>query len=215
MNEIITMIIMSGGIGFLNVYLAGLSGDLSIGNFNKEDRISWLAIFTAINVGLFNLTTMVSKFFWPLGVVTGIVSLIVSIVLSFWLPKILLTLANTRRTKIDKVQVGDTPVLDKFQEQFDSSTLLFVFDLDTGRQLLEGDLVYGTDDRQKDLSLISRPFTSYKTRTYDVFMQVNAPKSGDTLEMAEYINFDKKIRFIKVRDYDEKYNVKNPFFTFD
>lgn len=61
MKEVITFLIISGGLGFFNLYIAQESDLLYFGKYNKEERLAWLSIYTIINFLLIKTGIVIFK----------------------------------------------------------------------------------------------------------------------------------------------------------
>lgn len=205
MKEIIAFFIVSGGVGFFNLYLAQETDFLYFGKYNKEERIAWLSIFTFINYllitdyirivngnhGLFILIT------------TGIEAIVISLLASFVLPKTINWIIKYVRHLFGKPDRSYLPPINSFFEDIDNSSV-FVFGFD-GEIISSGEIWQGTEERQSGLSMLIYPTDGVKNvfnkqyKYHDFVSNMFKFQQDGKIIMTEYSDFDRKIHIVKIQ----------------
>ncbi|WP_190319153.1 hypothetical protein, partial [Weissella cibaria] len=95
MKEIITFLIVSGGLGFFNLYIAQESDLLYFGKYNKEERLAWLSIYSVLNFLFIKLCFLIYEninsltYGKILSVLIALVIIILDVIMTFVLPIVL------------------------------------------------------------------------------------------------------------------------------
>ncbi|WP_406244635.1 hypothetical protein ACI5FS_06290 [Leuconostoc mesenteroides] len=200
MKEIVTFFVVSGGVGFFNLYIAQETDLLYFGKYNKEERIAWLSIFTVINfvivVTLLTITEHTkNKILWL--VIGAIVSIILSFCISLQLPEIINKSIRLVRKHLKKSDRTYLPPINSFFEDINNFGL-YVYNFE-GKLVSAGNITQGTEERQEGLSLVLSPFkTEYYEEEY-VKLINKLVENSETLSFHEYVDYDKQYHFVKVR----------------
>ena len=201
MKEIITFFIVSGGVGFFNLYLAQETDHLYFGKYNKEERLAWLSIFTLINYSLVNFFISVSHDMQhkPLILFLLVASLIVvSLVSSFLLPIGANWGINKVRILLNKPRRAYLPPINTFFQDIEGYEL-YSFDFD-GKLISSGTIAQGTEERQDDLSILVSPTSSGSPMSYSEFIEYTTEKArANRLEMRELTDYSNKIHLVKIK----------------
>lgn len=201
MKQIIAFFIVSGGIGFFNLYLAQETDFLYFGKYNKEERIAWVSIFTVANYLLItdyiNITNESHSLL--IAIATFIMGVFISVVGSFLLPKSINWVIDYVRHCLGKPYRSFLPPINSFFEDIENYHL-FSFDFD-GKFISSGKIKQGTEERQETLSLLITPSVPDEDINYSEFlkfMSVRAVKGKVT--MSEFTDYTNKVHFIKIKD---------------
>lgn len=200
MKEIIAFFIVSGGVGFFNLYLAQETDFLYFGKYNKEERIAWLSIFTLINYSLIQFVVLefntVSSALDKFIIYPGI-TVITSILLSLLLPWVINKLIDLVRKLLNKGGRTHLPPLNEFFQDIHNYQI-YVYDFE-GNLINQGKIMQGTEERQLELSILSYPVTpDKKYESYQSFMKFLSQHKDD-LSYVEYTDYDRKYHFIKAK----------------
>lgn len=205
MKEIIAFLIVSGGLGFFNLYIAQESDLLYFGKYNKEERLAWLSIYTIINfllikAGIWTLETLITI---HLGIVIAISSLVLILALdlagTLLLPIFINWLIEIIRMFLKKEPRSYLPPTNSFFEDIDQWQL-FTFDFD-GKMINAGSILQATEERQEDFLLMMRPTLPEERENYYDFLDssLEMAKRGMIIirELTDYTN---GIHFIKIKE---------------
>lgn len=140
MNQIITLLITSGGLGFANVLFLERIGVLSFDNRINNDRFLWLVIFSSLNYAIYAYFNNI--------LITLAISVIATVVVAF---SNNYKLENKIRKWIGKDYASDQNVWDLFWEDVKNTDLVLVFN-ETGSQILAFGTLYG-NSRSVDINI--------------------------------------------------------------
>lgn len=200
MKEIIAFFIVSGGVGFFNLYLAQETDFLYFGKYNKEERIAWLSIFTFLNYLLITDYIRIANDNHTLFILitTGIEAVVISFLASFVLPKTINWLIDYVRHLFGKPGRSYLPPINNFFEEIENYHL-FSFDFD-GKFISSGKIKQGTEERQENLSILIKPSVPDEETTYVEFLNymTKCAVKGKVV-MSEFTDYNNKIHLIKVK----------------
>lgn len=200
MKEIITFLIVSGGLGFFNLYIAQESDLLYFGKYNKEERLAWLSIYSFVNFiyikTAFLILENVNKI--TCGTILIIMLLVISnVIVTLSLPIVTNKIINQVRAFFKKGPRSYLPPINTFFQDINDYQL-YVFDFN-GEIINNGLIRQGTEERQRELTVITLPTTPDKDfETYISFMKYLSENKKD-LSYQEYTDYDRKYHFIKVK----------------
>lgn len=200
MKQIFAFFIISGGIGFFNLYLAQETDFLYFGKYNKEERIAWLSIFTVINYLLVSFfIAAVKDVNHNLLIIfsIGIQMVMFSFILSFLLPICITWSINAVRKLINKPNRTFLPPINSFFQDI-KDYALYVYDFD-GELVNSGTIIQGTEERQLELSLTLCPIKSQMNERKYFNLINKLVDEKEKLAFEEYIDYDKKYHFVKVK----------------
>lgn len=201
MKEIIAFFIVSGGVGFFNLYIAQETDFLYFGKYNKEERIAWLSIFTFTNYFLVtDYMRIVNKNHGLfILITTGIEAVIISTLASFVLPKIINWLIDSVRRLFGKPGRSYLPPVNSFFEDIDNY-YLYSFDFN-GTMISSGKIKQSTEERQNDLTVLITPTTPGENVSYPDFLEVTteAAQKGELI-MSEFTDYSNKVHLIKIKE---------------
>lgn len=201
MKEIIAFFIVSGGVGFFNLYLAQETDFLYFGKYNKEERVAWLSIFTFINYLLITDYIRIANDNHTLFILitTGVEAVTISFLASFVLPKTINRLIDYVRHLFGKPGRSYLPPINSFFEDIENYHL-FVFDFD-GKFISSGKIKQGTEERQENLSMLIRPSVPDEDTTYTEFLSYMSSRAVEgRVDMLEFTDYTNKIHLIKVKN---------------
>ncbi|MCT0485519.1 hypothetical protein [Weissella paramesenteroides] len=205
MKEIITFLIISGGLGFFNLYIAQESDLLYFGKYNKEERLAWLSIYTIINFFLIKTGIVIFKALSTIhfGVIVSILipvlTLIIDLIVTLLLPVFINWLIEIIRMLLKKEARAYLPPTNSFFEDIDQWDLL-AFDFD-GKLINSGSILQGTEERQTEFLLLMRPKMPKVTVNYYDFLEsyLEMAKEGSVV-IRELTDYSNKIHFVKVKE---------------
>lgn len=205
MKEIITFLIISGGLGFFNLYIAQESDLLYFGKYNKEERLAWLSIYTIINFFLIKTGIVIFKALSTIhfGVIVSILitvlTLIIDLIVTLLLPVFINWLIEIIRMLLKKETRAYLPPTNSFFEDIDQWDLL-AFDFD-GKLINSGSILQGTEERQTEFLLLMRPKMPKVTVNYYDFLEnyLEMAKEGSVV-IRELTDYSNKIHFVKVKE---------------
>lgn len=200
MKQIIAFFIVSGGIGFFNLYLAQETDFLYFGKYNKEERIAWVSIFTVINYLLITGYIQLIKESHNLLIVIaiGIIGVFISVVLSFLLPKSINWVIDYVRHLLGKPGRSFLPPINIFFEDIEDYHL-FSFDFD-GKIISSGKIKQGTEERQENFSLLIKP-SEVGSDNYTEFLKFASARALEgKFVMSEFTDYTNKIHLIKLKE---------------
>lgn len=116
MNQIITLLITSGGLGFANVLFLERIGVLSFDNRINNDRFLWLVIFSSLNYTTFNYSNKI----W----VTVSISIVATMLVAFFDYE----LENKIRKLLHKAKATDKHAWDTFWDEAGTQPLVIILD---------------------------------------------------------------------------------------
>lgn len=201
MKEIISFFVVSGGVGFFNLYLAQETDFLYFGKYNKEERLAWLSFFTVVNVLIVLIWIKAIEhlknnvWFFAIG---GVISILISLSVSFLFPKIINETIDGIRKSLKKSNRTYLPPINTFFQDIENYHL-FSFGFD-GNFISSGKIMQGTEERQTDLSVLIKPNIPDEEITYSVFLKdmTKLAQQGE-LSMLEYTDYNNKIHLIKIK----------------
>lgn len=198
MKEIIAFFIVSGGVGFFNLYLAQETDFLYFGKYNKEERIAWLSIFTVVNFIIISIwLSLVDRKGLIWFIIGAFISIILMFSISLLLPKIINETIDAVRKILKKPSRSILPPINSFFADINNFGL-YVYDFN-GKLINAGNIIQGTEERQIDLDLLLTPF---KTKDYEkdyLNLIDKLVQNRDTVSFYEYVDYDKQYHFVKVR----------------
>lgn len=200
MKEIISFFVVSGGVGFFNLYLAQETDFLYFGKYNKEERLAWLSIFTIINYLLVNLfITTVKDLHDNLFILSSMAAqmIAVSFVSSFIFPIFVNWVINIVRKLLNKPSRTHLPPINTFFQDIEGYDL-YAFDFND--QLINsGHIVQATEERQENLSVVLFPTNMDETAaSYKDFIN-KLVEMRDELSFVEYTDYAQKCHLVKVK----------------
>lgn len=201
MKEIIAFFIVSGGVGFFNLYLAQETDFLYFGKYNKEERIAWLSIFTLINylivVGYTKLIHSIN-FNGYMMLSLALMAVFISFALSFLLPKSVNWCIDVVRRFFNKSDRSFLPPINTFFEDIKDYDL-YVYDFND--QLINsGGIAQGTEERQETISVVTLPTNmDQRTKNYRDFIN-NLVERRNDFSFVEYTDYTNKYHFVKVKN---------------
>ncbi len=138
MKEVITLLITSGGLGFLSLYIAQETGVLNFGNYNKEEWLAWVSIFSTANYGLVLLFFYIHRAHtnYIYDLIVGVLLLFLSTILSIVIPKVIWKIIQQLNRLMHRNTTTYLPPLDFFLTDVYKATL-FAFDFD-GKMINQG-----------------------------------------------------------------------------
>ncbi|MBU7556917.1 hypothetical protein AB5N10_01760 [Weissella paramesenteroides] len=204
MKEVITFLIISGGLGFFNLYIAQESDLLYFGKYNKEERLAWLSIYTIINFLLIKTGIVIFKalstihFGVIVSILISVLTLIIDLIGTLLLPVFINWLIKIIRILLKKESRAYLPPTNSFFEDIDQWQL-FTFDFD-GKFISSGPILQGTEERQKDLLLEIIPTPLENKENYHEFLTGSVEMAGKgMLEINELTDYTNKIHFVKIK----------------
>lgn len=204
MKEVITFLIISGGLGFFNLYIAQESDLLYFGKYNKEERLAWLSIYTIINFFLIKTGIVIFKalstihFGVIVSILISVLTLIIDLIGTLLLPVFINWLIKIIRILLKKESRAYLPPTNSFFEDIDQWQL-FTFDFD-GKFISSGPILQGTEERQKDLLLEIIPTPLENKENYHEFLTGSVEMAGKgMLEINELTDYTNKIHFVKIK----------------
>lgn len=202
MKEIITFFVVSGGVGFFNLYLAQETDFLYFGKYNKEERIAWLSIFTLINYFITTLyLQMIGYFHYDILVVIilFVLGIVLSFILSFVLPLLINWGIDYVRKFLKRSNSTYLPPINSFFQDIEEYDL-YVFDFEN-KLINSGVIVQGTEERQENVSVVTFP-TEIKDdiMCYRKFINKLVSHRED-FSFIEYTDYNNKYHFVKVKEY--------------
>lgn len=204
MKEVITFLIISGGLGFFNLYIAQESDLLYFGKYNKEERLAWLSIYTIINFLLIKTGIVIFKalstihFGVIVSILISVLTLIIDLIGTLLLPVFINWLIKIIRILLKKESRAYLPPTNSFFEDIDQWQL-FTFDFD-GKFISSGPILQGTEERQTDLLLEIIPTPLENKENYHEFLTGSVEMAGKgMLEINELTDYTNKIHFVKIK----------------
>lgn len=205
MKEIITFLIISGGLGFFNLYIAQESDLLYFGKYNKEERLAWLSIYTIINFLLIKTGIVIFKalstihFGVIVSILISVLTLIIDLIGTLLLPVFINWLIEIIRILLKKEARAYLPPTNSFFEDIDQWELL-AFDFD-GKLINSGSILQGTEERQTEFLLLMRPKMPKVIVNYYDFLEnyLEMAKEGSVV-IRELTDYSNKIHFVKVKE---------------
>ena len=202
MKEIISSFVVSGGVGFFNLYLAQETDFLYFGKYNKEERIAWLSIYTVVNIIIIaSWLNLVEEshnhiLWFTIG---AFVSLLVSFLITFLLPKVVNdTIAGIRKISKKSDRAYLPPINSFFQDIKDFRIYSFDFE---GNLINSGTIIQGTEERQIDLSMLTIPTSTGEKTTYDEFIEISSDEAQKgNLIMLEFTDYTNKVHLVKIKE---------------
>lgn len=202
MKEIISSFVVSGGVGFFNLYLAQETDFLYFGKYNKEERIAWLSIYTVVNIIIIAIwLNLVEKLhnhilWFAIG---AFISLLVSFLITFLLPKVVNdTIAGIRKISKKSDRAYLPPINSFFQDIKDFRIYSFDFE---GNLINSGKIIQGTEERQIDLSMLTIPTSIGEKTTYDEFIEISSDEAQKgNLIMLEFTDYTNKVHLVKIKE---------------
>lgn len=205
MKEIIAFFIVSGGVGFFNLYLAQETDFLYFGKYNKEERIAWLSIFTFLNYLLITDYIRISNGNHGLFVLitTSIGAVAISTSASFVLPKTINWIIDYVRHLFGKPNRSYLPPINSFFEDIENY-YLYSFDFN-GKLISSGKIRQSTEERQADLSVLIAPTSIDEETSYRDFLEetTKSAQKGE-LAMTEFTDYTNKVHMIKIKEIPKK-----------
>lgn len=203
MKEIIAFFIVSGGVGFLNLYIAQETDFLYFGKYNKEERVAWLSIFTVVNYLLIKDYINIINNFHSLfiTIATGFEVISLSALASFALPKIINRVIDFVRKVCGQPKRTYLPPINSFFKDI-KDYQLYSFDFD-GKIISSGKINQGTEERQENLSVIITPNIPDEEITYFNFLQFATKRAmKGKIIISEFTDYNNKIHFVKIKKYN-------------
>lgn len=204
MKEIITFVIVSGGLGFFNLYIAQESDLLYFGKYNKEERLAWLSVYTIINFLLIKAGIWVFKALSTIyfGIIVSILILVSMLILdlvgTLLLPVFINWLIKIIRILLKKGSRTYLPPTNSFFKDIDQWQL-YTFDFD-GNFISSGPIIQGTEERQTDLLLEIVPTPLKNKDSYHEFLTGAVEMALENIiEIAELTDYTNKIHFVKIK----------------
>lgn len=202
MKEIISFFVVSGGVGFFNLYLAQETDFLYFGKYNKEERLAWLSIFTIINYLLVNLfITTVKDLHDNLFILSSMAAqmIAVSFVSSFIFPIFVNWVINIVRKLLNKPSRTHLPPINSFSQDI-KDFRIYSFDFE-GNLINSGTIIQGTEERQIDLSMLTIPTSTGEKTTYDEFIEISSDEAQKgNLIMLEFTDYTNKVHLVKIKE---------------
>jgi len=201
MKEIIAFFIVSGGVGFFNLYLAQETDFLYFGKYNKEERVAWLSVFTLINYlvvnGYLKAIKLINHNLY-LAISFAAMAMFISFLSSFILPKVVNWSTDFIRRFLNKSDRSFLPPINYFFADIKDYDL-YVYDFND--QLINsGGIVQGTEERQENISIITLPTnTDRRTLNYKKFINILVERR-DEFSFVEYTDYTNKYHFVKVKN---------------
>lgn len=204
MKEIITFLIVSGGLGFFNLYIAQESDLLYFGKYNKEERLAWLSIYSGLNFMSIKLAILISNisnslaYGKMLSLVFIVAILTLNIIVTLVLPIVINKMIELVRRLMNKGPRSYLPPTNVFFEEIEQWSL-YAFDFD-GNMINAGSILHATEERQEDFTLIIRP-TLPESENYSDFLSAASEGAQQGLiKMRELTDYTNKVHFIKIKD---------------
>lgn len=202
MKEIISFFVVSGGVGFFNLYLAQETDFLYFGKYNKEERLAWLSIFTIINYLLVNIyITTVKDLHDNLFILSSMAAqmIAVSFVSSFIFPIFVNWVINIVRKLLNKTSRTHLPPINNFFQDI-KDFRIYSFDFE-GNLINSGTIIQGTEERQIDLSMLTIPTSTGEKTTYDEFIEISSDEAQKgNLIMLEFTDYTNKVHLVKIKE---------------
>lgn len=205
MKEIITFLIISGGLGFFNLYIAQESDLLYFGKYNKEERLAWLSIYTIINFLLIKTGIAIFKVLSTVhfGVIVSILILVLILIIdligTLLLPVFINWLIEIIRMFLKKEPRSYLPPTNSFFEDIDQWRL-YAFDFD-GNMINAGSILQATEERQEELLLMMRPTIPEERENYYDFLDVLSEAGKQrTIKIRELTDYTNKVHFVKFKE---------------
>ncbi len=205
MKEIITFLIVSGGLGFSNLYLAQESDLLYFGKFNKEERLAWLSIYSVLNFGSIKLGCLIYEhinsltYGKMLSVLIFLVIFILNIIVTLVLPIVLNKMIEFVRRLMNKESRTYIPPTNSFFEDIDQWRL-YAFDFD-GNLINAGAILQATEERQTDFLLMLRPTLPTDRESYQTFLSTSLELAQEgRIQIRELTDYTNKIHFVKIKE---------------
>lgn len=202
MKEIISFFVVSGGVGFFNLYLAQETDFLYFGKYNKEERLAWLSIFTIINYLLVNIyITTVKDLHDNLFISSSMAAqmIAVSFVSSFIFPIFVNWVINIVRKLLNKPSRTHLPTINTFFQDI-KDFRIYSFDFE-GNLINSGTIIQGTEERQIDLSMLTIPTSTGEKTTYDEFIEISSDEAQKgNLIMLEFTDYTNKVHLVKIKE---------------
>lgn len=202
MKEIISFFVVSGGVGFFNLYLAQETDFLYFGKYNKEERLAWLSIFTIINYLLVNIyITTVKDLHDNLFILSSMAAqmIAVSFVSSFIFPIFVNWVINIVSKLLNKPSRTHLPPINTFFQDI-KDFRIYSFDFE-GNLINSGTIIQGTEERQIDLSMLTIPTSTGEKTTYDEFIEISSDEAQKgNLIMLEFTDYTNKVHLVKIKE---------------
>lgn len=201
MKEIITFVIVSGGLGFFNLYIAQESDLLYFGKYNKEERLAWLSIYSFVNFISIKTATLilenVNKITYGTILIIMLLVISLNVIVTLSLPIVTNKIINQVRAFLKKGPRSYLPPINTFYQDINDYQL-YVFDFN-GQIINNGLIRQGTEERQREFTVLTFPTTPDKySETYISFMK-RLSENKENLIYQEYTDYDRKYHFIKVK----------------
>ncbi|QDJ58443.1 hypothetical protein EFA59_02490 [Weissella hellenica] len=199
MAEIITYLIVSGGLGFFNLYITQESDLLYFGKYNKEERLAWLSIYSIINFLTIRIILSTWNMAWLLLVKLLIITIIIisNLLITFILPYLIDKIIKIVRHIRKLGNRTYLPPLNTFFQDIKDYEL-YVYDFN-GKIVNHGKLEQGTEERQLELSVLLLPTTpNIEFDTYEKIITILSDNK-ENISYEEYIDYDRKYHFIKIK----------------
>lgn len=205
MTEIITFLIVSGGLGFFNLYVAQEADLLYFGKYNKEERLAWISIYSGLNFLSIKLVILISEYFKDvrnsliLHVTSILIVLILNIIATLLLPVIINKIIDYVRTIFKKAPRSYLPPTNSFFEEIDQWSL-YAFDFD-GNLINAGSILQATEERQTDFLLMLRPTLPKDRENYQTFLSASLEWAQQgKIKIRELTDYTNKIHFVKIKE---------------
>lgn len=198
---LITAIISSGGLGFINFYILRKLNRISINSKDKDEKKIILLLFSSINyliylVVAFFLKSIISDEI-GLAAVSFTLTIIITIFLSLFIfPHIIYALSwitNKLRRQDGKNDISSETVHDKFFQNYSNNKNMYIFNL-------EGHLIFKGTPYQFSLStdenfefLATYFYEESVTKDYDELVEYARLKN---IDIDILVNIDKKIKIV-------------------
>lgn len=201
MKEIIAFLIVSGGLGFFNLYIAQESDLLYFGKYNKEERLAWLSIYSFVNFISIKTASLilenVNKITYSTILIIMLLVISLNVIVTLSLPIVTNKIINQVRAFFKRGPRSYLPPINTFFQDINNYQL-YVFDFN-GEIINNGLIRQGTEERQRELTVITLPTTPDKDfETYISFMKYLSENKKDLIYQ-EYTDYDRKYHFIKVK----------------
>lgn len=205
MKEIITFLIVSGGLGFFNLYIAQESDLLYFGKYNKEERLAWLSIYSVLNFLFIKLCFLIYEninsltYGKILSVLIALVIIILDVIMTFVLPIVLNKMIECVRRLMNKESRSYLPPTNSFFEDIDQWRL-YAFDFD-GNLINAGSILQATEERQTNFLLMIRPTLPTDRENYQTFLSTSLELAQHgMIQICELTDYTNKIHFVKIKE---------------
>lgn len=196
---LVTSLILSGGLGYINYYILQSIGCIQISKSNKEEKSFVLILFSLINIIIFFIIKLILTCFIRNLILLMIASLTIAIlltlILSFtyfkWVIDFLNKQINKFRRNIDLGEISNKSVRSLL---FDKNMPVFAyaFDLKDNTYLVHGCLGWSNESPESDFEFEIVPVHNLEKITFEEGIQM----SKENTDASIYVNVSKNIKII-------------------